>query len=372
LNVRDYGALGNGSADDQTAIQNTINAAKSAGVGVYVPAGTYNHSGLITVNGVTINGDGATSILRSTDVNNCAVHLQGTGSIVANMKLMTTYTGDRLSAPENGAAYVDAATNFHIDHLTIDGTFGSTGIFSSGASHGLITNNTVKNTLADSIHNTGKSSYITIDSNYIENSGDDGIAVVSYVGDGGLVHDIIATNNVIRNNPWGRNMSVVGGNNVTYDNNYLDGNSAGLACIYLATEVETNYTTYGAANVHFSNNTIENCGSTGTGQGAICIFGPSNSPYYNNGLTITNTLINVPTGQPAITVQDSHNQNISFNNYRVQSGTVNFDACIMRALQAFVCFRHADQVIQNVPWTSGAVGYTPKPCGANGAIYTPP
>ena len=37
---------------------------------------------------------------------------------------------------------------------------------------------------------------------------DDGIAVVSYVKDGGLVHHITARHNVIVNNRWGRQMSV--------------------------------------------------------------------------------------------------------------------------------------------------------------------
>ena len=43
LNVRDFGATGNGTTDDSTAIQNTANAAASSGKGVFFPAGTYLH-----------------------------------------------------------------------------------------------------------------------------------------------------------------------------------------------------------------------------------------------------------------------------------------------------------------------------------------
>lgn len=41
LNVRNYGALGNGSSDDTTAFQNAVNALPSDGGTVYVPAGSY-------------------------------------------------------------------------------------------------------------------------------------------------------------------------------------------------------------------------------------------------------------------------------------------------------------------------------------------
>src|SRR6266699_3799365 len=43
-NVKDFGATGDGSTDDTTAIQNTINAAIDAGGGtVYFPAATVNY-----------------------------------------------------------------------------------------------------------------------------------------------------------------------------------------------------------------------------------------------------------------------------------------------------------------------------------------
>ena len=74
-NVKDYGALGNGSADDTTAIQNTINACISAGGGIiYAPPGTYKISATLTfVGGVEANlsfifqgaGGRATTILQS-------------------------------------------------------------------------------------------------------------------------------------------------------------------------------------------------------------------------------------------------------------------------------------------------------------------
>lgn len=61
VNVKDYGAIGNGSVDDTAAIQTTIAAASVSGGIVFFPPGTYKiTSGLtITTSGVSLVGAGA-------------------------------------------------------------------------------------------------------------------------------------------------------------------------------------------------------------------------------------------------------------------------------------------------------------------------
>jgi hypothetical protein len=56
------------------------------------------------------------------------------------------------------------------------------GIMSYNSSHGQILDNTVQNTLADSITQIVGSSSMTVSGNRTLNSGDDGISTVSYVG----------------------------------------------------------------------------------------------------------------------------------------------------------------------------------------------
>ncbi|HEY9784454.1 MAG TPA: glycosyl hydrolase family 28-related protein, partial [Candidatus Obscuribacterales bacterium] len=61
LNVKTFGAVGDGVTDDQTAIQNAINAAATTpGSTVFFPPGNYLHTGQLTVNGVNLVGKGAT------------------------------------------------------------------------------------------------------------------------------------------------------------------------------------------------------------------------------------------------------------------------------------------------------------------------
>jgi hypothetical protein len=59
LSVTDFGAAGNGEADDTTVLKNCVTAAKKAGKIVWVPAGSFKISGDINVpSGVTIQGAG--------------------------------------------------------------------------------------------------------------------------------------------------------------------------------------------------------------------------------------------------------------------------------------------------------------------------
>lgn len=81
FNVLDYGATGNGTADDTAAIQATIVAAETAGGGVvYLPRGTYlvntfvtpgtnqyqTYALLVKGNNIWIRGDGDSTVIKST------------------------------------------------------------------------------------------------------------------------------------------------------------------------------------------------------------------------------------------------------------------------------------------------------------------
>lgn len=67
VNVVDFGAVGNGVTDDTVAIQNAINAARSASVytSVYFPRGTYLISATLVADRVSLQGDLGYSILKS-------------------------------------------------------------------------------------------------------------------------------------------------------------------------------------------------------------------------------------------------------------------------------------------------------------------
>jgi pectate lyase-like protein len=66
INAQTYGAKGDGTTDDTTAIQNALNAVPSAGGTVVLPAGTYIISSTLTIDkdGTILTGVGAGSTLR--------------------------------------------------------------------------------------------------------------------------------------------------------------------------------------------------------------------------------------------------------------------------------------------------------------------
>ena len=70
VSVKDFGAVGNGSTDDTTAIQAAFTAAGSTNRAVYIPGTTtyYKISAALTVpDGVTVFGDGFDSVIQTTD-----------------------------------------------------------------------------------------------------------------------------------------------------------------------------------------------------------------------------------------------------------------------------------------------------------------
>jgi hypothetical protein len=77
--VRSWGAVGNGVANDTTAFQNAIDAATTAGGTVYVPPGTYLLTGSLALkNKVHLLGSGVRASFLSSTVAGVAISLNGT------------------------------------------------------------------------------------------------------------------------------------------------------------------------------------------------------------------------------------------------------------------------------------------------------
>lgn len=290
VSLTDFGAVGDGITNNQTAIQNAFNYASAHGEAVYIPPGSFAYSGTITANGIAVYGAGSSSILKPQDVANESLILTGSGGSISNLQMVSSAT-TRLTTPWSAMIWADKASNYTIQNVLINGS-SSGGIFNDGSTNGQILNNTVQGTLADSITAIDGSSFLTIQGNRVVNAGDDGISVVSY-SDQPIDHDITIQNNTVLNNLSGRGITTVGGNNVQIIGNHVEGGPAGVANIYIG--AESQWATQGVNNVVVTGNTLINGGGapSGTGQGAITIFNNEAGTYTVAGVTISgNQIVN--------------------------------------------------------------------------------
>jgi polygalacturonase len=281
IDVTAYGAVGDGVTDNSAAFAAAITAAEAAHQNLYIPPGTFAYGDVIRLNDIQITGAGPTSALKALNWQSEAIFLQGNGSGVKSLRLTGVVAPTRQGAWESTRITVFGAQNFEISDVVIEGSSGAGIQLAHSAQHGIIRGNTITGTLSDSIHMTDGAAHILVENNRIRRSGDDGIAVVSYQGEP-TVHDIVARGNDVRNNLWGRQMSVVGGRNVRYYNNRVAGNRAGFAGIYIAQE--DSFATKAARHVVIRRNAILNSGSVETGHGAVMIF--SEGSAGNTNITV--------------------------------------------------------------------------------------
>jgi hypothetical protein len=344
IDIRTTGARCDGVTDNSGPIATAIAQAKSQGVAVYIPPATCAYGDVIRLtSSVKLIGAGDTSVLYALNPLRESIYMYGSGSEVSHLKLAGRKATSRLPNFEGTRITLFGATNFLIDKVTIDGATGAgiqTSVNGSGvaANNGRITNSVIRNTLADSIHMTSRANYITVEGNRIEYSGDDGIAVVSYRRDGGLTHHITARNNVIVNNKGGRNMSVVGGRYVVYENNRMEGNLGDAACMYIAQEAS--YATYAAHDVTGRYNTLKDCGGAATGHGAVHIY--SSGEEINTNITMLRNDV-VQNGQQGMRVLGgSYNTGVRIDSNRITGASPALDI--------------KSPGVTVIPYTSGLVG----------------
>lgn len=147
FNAKDYGALGNGIADDTAAIQSTINAAGAAGGRVYIPVGTYLISSALTCafSNVSFLGDGAASILKCNVTLAYLMYFNSVSNIALSQ--LAFYGHETAVGGKEGIRF-DTVTSFLVENCLFSGPVDATGfnihINTISSSYGLVTGNTFK------------------------------------------------------------------------------------------------------------------------------------------------------------------------------------------------------------------------------------
>jgi hypothetical protein len=287
INVKERGAKGDGTTDDTAAIATAI-AAIPAGGRLYFPPGTYNATISVTSkSNFTILGDGAT-ITGATDATSIITLTSCTSFEIAGLNIRHTTAAARNSTGY-GIKLVSCTDGVIRGNLVFNTC--AAGIFDQTGTRISITNNTVRDNLADGIHTTGASKYVTITGNRTHTTGDDGISTVSYLTDGAACSDITITGNVVFQ-AKARGISCVGGDGVTIVGNTTDSTTG--AGVYLAREA--GFSTYGVLNATVSGNTIKaanSYNSPGFTHAAIHVSGDS-ATYTVDGVHVGSNHIITP------------------------------------------------------------------------------
>lgn len=153
FNVKAYGAKGNGSTDDTTAIQTAINAATTGGV-VYLPPGTYNVTQTLTIttSGVSLvgAGPGATTIQTPAGSETVAVILVGNGSTTcADVQINDLRIASQNQKTANAAIKLQLCFRTHIQRIRTDLQFRAIHVYNSTETW--INDNDIRNTQENGI-----------------------------------------------------------------------------------------------------------------------------------------------------------------------------------------------------------------------------
>lgn len=202
VSVKDFGAVGNGVADDTAAIQ----AALNANLAVYIPAGTYKVSSQLSLqSGSVLFGDGSASeitcangdisIIYGLSTNNCTVK---------DLKVNVTVAG---TSAYTGAVRFNTSTNCLVENVEIEGVSWA-GVYLEASSYCRVTGvyaHDFRGTVQDSadVCVYRASLYNVIDGNHLFGNGWHGILVQEPVAGQLPLKNVLSNNRIGAHKAYG-------------------------------------------------------------------------------------------------------------------------------------------------------------------------
>jgi len=299
-----FGAVGDGITDDTVALQRALDEVRP-GVTLLFPAGkVYRHSDVLIARVAGEHLSGAGVLLATNEARSSFWITANNVTIDGGLTFKMAATTKRWDAYEQMGVRLAGVSGTVLKGISVQGS-AAAGIYvgqsccaspMTTSSNFLIQDVQVSNTRADGIQMTGGSHDGTLVRPTVTASGDDGISVVSYQADGVICNHITITSPTVNGTLWGRGLSVVGGNYVSYTNVNVSGSNA--AALYFADEGAP-YNTYGSSNVSVTGGTLTNSNvNSGVEHGAVMLYTALPGLAVQNvsvrGITIRNTRASAP------------------------------------------------------------------------------
>ncbi|WP_170121351.1 glycosyl hydrolase family 28-related protein [Geodermatophilus tzadiensis] len=266
----DFGAAGDGRTDDTSALQRALDALRPGDTLVLPEGRTFLHSDVLTIRVPTTRLAGGGSLVAVEEARS-AVVVDADDVIVDGVTLEMRSTSRRWDAFEQMKLRVAGHSGVVVRRVTIDGSAAAGIYVGTGASGFRVEDVRVRDTRADGLHVTGGAHDGVVQGVVASETGDDGVAVVSYLGDGVPVRRVRIEDVTVRDNTWGRGVSVVGGEDITVVDGLVERSSA--AGLYVASEGAP-YDTFAPRRVDVSGFRVV-AGNTdpSVGHGAVLVYG---------------------------------------------------------------------------------------------------
>ncbi|MFC1416236.1 carbohydrate-binding protein [Streptacidiphilus cavernicola] len=282
-----YGVTPNTGADQTSALNNALAELSGSGKGLWLPSGTYDISGQVSLNNVALRGAGEWyTTIQSTSVN-------GSGGLFAtggtNQIADLTVSGDQTSRNnDSGAAGIEG--NFANGSLIYDVwvEHAKVGIWTDSANGLDIAGARIRDVFADGVHFNGGSSNSRVEQTLVRNTGDDELALDT---EGGNVTNCVLANNTVQSPIQANGIGVYGGGNNTVENNVVSDTVAFGSGITISTAFGGGFTGPTAVN----NNLLTRAGSYNSNWssslGALWIY--ANQSDITQPVTVTgNSIVN--------------------------------------------------------------------------------
>ena len=290
VDARAGGAIGDGIADDADALQAQLDSL-SAGGTLLLDGGVFVQSRCLHIANAHVRLLGRSARLHASNADDMCISLDGEGTQLEGLEL-SAKTNERGEQLEQSRVVVRGRGTKVIGNQLRGSTSAAIMIF--GAQDYAIVGNRVADTLSDGIHSTYGVSNGYVAHNVTDNTGDDGIAVVSYGNETQCSHVLIEDNEV-SNVSWARGISVVGSADIVVRHNKVTG--TGRAAGIIVTREES-YKTHGVDHVIIADNTVSEVGKRfhrldQTGQAAIdlnAVVAPTPELQVRNVLVAGNTI----------------------------------------------------------------------------------
>ena len=306
FNVRNYGAIGDGVADDTQAIYAATGDLISSSSGIlYFPKGTYRITQPIGVQGSNIDilGDGkGISIIKSTlspFIQFPIYIITNSSNInVSNISICSdTPIPSRTTYPSLSGLYITNSTDININNVEVFDT--TVGIQLDGSTGCTVSFNFVHDTSADGIatfgYNKGNKN-IDVTNNIIYNTGDDGISCNTYLISGANQNESIRILNNSISNIHATGVGIYGSKDVIISNNVIDTTFG--ASVKITAGMGFN----SVDNILISDNLSINASQGTTGGDTVDVYACGifiqhlESAYTINNVSIINNSIKTPMG----------------------------------------------------------------------------